>query len=133
MTQQPSDPWANYTGPRIQPAVHSTPPVRNLEGPVASKMKEQDEKIASLQTELKKLAIQSDKQFASVEKRMDATDKQQAAQFGKMEASITTLTNNIDQALKSSVQQNATLMEQKMNELKALSQTKRPRDDDPME
>ena len=129
----PSDPWANYTGPRLQPTVHSTPPARTLEGPVASKMKEQDEKISSLQTELKKLAIQSDKQFASVEKRMDTTDQQQAAQFGKMEASITALTNNIDQALKSSVQQNATLMEQKMNELKALFQTKRPRDDDPME
>ena len=127
------DPWANYTGPRLQPAVNLAAPARQLEGPVASKMKEQDEKIATLQSDLKKLAIQSEKQFGMVESRMDASDKQQAAQLGKMEASMATLTSNIDQALKSSVQQNASLMEQKMNELKALFQTKRPREDDPME
>ena len=96
-------------------------------------MKEQDEKIATLQSDLKKLSQQSEKQFAVVEKRMDASDKQHASQFGKMEASIATLSSSIDQALQSSVQQNANLMEKKMNELKALFQTKRPRDDDPME
>ena len=131
--QMVGDPWANYTGPRLQPSTASPLPARTLEGPVASKLKEQDEKIATLQSDLKKLAIQSDKQFGAVETRMDAADKQQAAQFGKMEASMKAFTSNIDNALKSSVQQNASLMEQKMNELKALFQTKRPREDDPME
>ena len=127
------DPWANYTGPRLQPASIAATPTRQLDGPVASKMKEQDEKIATLQSDLKKLAIQSEKQFVAVDSRMDAADKQQAAQFGKMEATMTALTSSIDQALKTSVQQNATLMDQKMNELKALFQTKRPRNEDPME
>lgn len=126
-----TDPWANYTGPRSQAAALPTAP-RHLDGPVASKMKEQDEKIATLQSDLKKLALQSEKQIATVEKRLDSSDKQHAAQFGKMEASIQALNTSIDQALQSSVQQNANLMEAKMNELKALFQTKRPRDEDPM-
>ena len=132
-----SDPWANYSGPRAQPATHVPAPARTLEGPVASKLKEQDEKIATLQSDLKKMAQQNDKQFAVMDKRMDSSDKQHAAQFGKMEASISSLSSTIDQALQSSVQQNANLMEKKMNELKALFQTKRLRDDkgqdEPME
>lgn len=126
-----TDPWANYTGPRSQQSA-APAPARQLDGPVASKMKEQDEKIATLQSDLKKLALQSEKQIATVEKRIDSSDKQNAAQFGKMEASIASLHTNIDQALQASVQQNASLMETKMNELKALFQTKRPRDEDPM-
>ena len=92
-------------------------------------MKEQDEKIATLQSDLKKLSLQSEKQFAVMDKRMDSSDKNHAAQFGKMEASIAALTNSIDQALQTSVQQNAKNMEQKMNELKALFQNKRTRDE----
>ena len=126
-----TDPWANYTGPRSRPSTVQGPP-RQLDGPVASKMKEQDEKIATLQSDLKKLALQSEKQIATVEKRLESSDKQNAVQFGKMEASIKSLNTSIDQALQASVQQNANLMEAKMNELKALFQTKRPRDEDPM-
>lgn len=132
-----SDPWANYNGPRVQSVATTQAPPRTLEGPVASKLKEQDEKIATLQSDLKKMAQQNDKQFAVMDKRMDSSDKQHAAQFGKMEASISSLSSSIDQALQSSVQQNANLMEKKMNELKALFQTKRLRDDkgqdEPME
>ena len=127
-----TDPWANYSGTRPQPTP-SVMPVRTLDGPVASKMKEQDDKIATLQSDLKRLAQQSEKQFAVVDKKMDESEKQQAAQFGKMENTIQALSTNIDQALQTSLQQNAALMEQKMNELKALFQTKRRREDDPME
>ena len=127
-----TDPWANYSGTRTQ-STPSVVPVRSLDGPVASKMKEQDDKIATLQSDLKKLAQHSEKQFAVVEKKMDESEKQQAAQFGKMENTIQTLSSNINQALQTSLQQNSALMEQKMNELKALFQTKRRRDDDPME
>lgn len=127
------DPWANYTGPRLQSSPSPAPPARTLDGPVASRMKEQDEKIATLQSDLKRLSLQSEKQFAVMDKRLDSSEKHHAAQFGKMEASISALSSNIDQALETSVQKNAKLMEQKMNELKALFQTKRPRDDDPME
>ena len=122
------DPWAQWQGPRPPSPVATT--ARAVEGPMTAKFKEQDEKIASLHTEIKKLTAHTDKQFQAVDQRMGESEKTQSQHFAKVDASIAAIHTNIDQALQKSVQQNATLMEQKMQELKSLfTQTKRGRSD----
>ena len=122
------DPWAQWQGPRPSPSTMT--PTRAVEGPMTAKFKEQDEKIASLQSEIKKLSVHTDQQLQAVDQRLTDSDKNQTKQFAKVEASIAAINTNIDQALQQSVQQNASLMEQKMKELRDLFVgTKRGRPD----
>ena len=85
-TQAPffSDPWAQWKGPRPTPGPTSAATVRALEGPAEKKFQQQDERIAGLEEQIKKISIDQEKQgisIASVSKSVSATEERLSKQL----------------------------------------------------
>ena len=125
------DPWASWTGPRLTPPV--APSIqRPTTGPIDTRLGDQDAKIQTLQTEIKKLAEGQEKfqhETNVMFKKVEAKDQQN---MKEVRAAIGDLQKDFQTALANSIQENSKRMDTNFQELKALfrqSKSKRSSDD----
>lgn len=111
------DPWAHYA-PTSSAAA---PPVaRNLEGPTETRLAAQDEKIAALTENFKKLEVEHHKQAQYVQKQFEATAKREQDNLRQIQESMQNLQNSMDHNIQQTLSQQACKIDAQFGELKQL-------------
>ena len=125
----PFDPWANWTGPKVQPLASS----RTVEGPLETRLAAQDEKIAALQQSLDKVTKTQDAMAIDATKRFEKIEQTQESSMQLMTQTIDTLRTDLDGSLKQVMQQSTQLFDARLTELKQLLTRQPKRDLEPDE
>ena len=110
------DPWSAWTGPRPTPATAASPAQRQLDGPTATRLTAQDGKIDALQTRLEQFEQHYQQDQQKMVTRMDQVD----ATTQDITKAVKELRGDMDQALQKTLQQTASMMDTKFDELKQL-------------
>ena len=125
---QTNDPWASWTGPRISPAAGPSAP-RSTTGPIDTRFGEQDAKIQSLQTEIKKMAEGQEKFQKDTAVMFDQIEAKDQKNMREVRGALSDLQKEFQSALASSISENSKKMDSNFQEIKALfrqSHSKRP-------
>lgn len=127
-----NDPWKQYRGiAGTKPVVTSSAPSGTLPGPVESRLQAQDERLASMQEDIKKLTASQDVFVKETTKKFHTVEQQQQQQATNITQAMDDLKKDISQSLQHTVRQNSQMLDTRLNELKALLQSnKRPADED---
>ena len=104
------DPWAGKT----------LPPSRHVEGPVETRLSQQDDKIAKLQSSLEKVVASQQSMEQETNKRFEEQAEREKSNMQQVATAMTSLQKEIDQSLQKVAQQNAQVMDSRLSELKQL-------------
>eukprot|EP00438_Fugacium_kawagutii_P014596 Skav226989 [mRNA] locus=scaffold2341:240195:244754:- [translate_table: standard] len=113
--QPGGDPWA--AGRSSQP-----PPPRTTTGPMEQKFKEHEEKIATLQSDMQKLMHSQETHHTATQQQINVLEKKTSDSIAQLSHNMTQLQQEVDKSLKLSLQQNSTMMDERMKELRDLLQ-----------
>ena len=109
------DPWAQWQGPRLQPAI-----TRTIEGPVEKRLSEQDDKISALQKDLEQMAV-NQKQFESqTTKSFKEAEQRDRSNLEQMQHAMKDLQKDLTENLTRSLQANSQAMQDQLKDLKSL-------------
>lgn len=111
------DPWANAWS-RYKPTTGTIP--RPVEGPAETRFAAQDEKLAQLRTDLDKLAASSDSHAKLTTKKFQELELREKKNTQHLQSAMEGLRKDVDQSLKSHMQQQTSQMDNRFNELKDL-------------
>eukprot|EP00438_Fugacium_kawagutii_P033244 Skav228428 [mRNA] locus=scaffold1325:341488:342762:- [translate_table: standard] len=122
--QTANDPWAPWAAGRSQqpvvPAMSSTGPPRQIQGPVEARFQAQEDKIQKLQTDLDTLTKVHDQRAQEVRSQLQHLDQQHTQHQKQVHQSLTQMQTDFDAALSSNLRQHSSRMDSKFDELKAL-------------
>ena len=124
----PADPWAAWTGPRLQPSVAAPPPSRSLPGPVESKMAQQADRIDKLEQALTDIQAEQTKQGASLQNTIVDLKKNDQDLRQHIEQSLQGVRQELDSSFASALQNQSRAFDTSLQEIKSLllqSKTKR--------
>lgn len=128
---QSNDPWASWTGSRATSSAAVTPAPRQTTGPIDTRFGDQDAKIQTLQSEIKKLTEGQEKFQQETTEMFKKVEVRDQKNMTEVRAAIGDLQKDFQSALTKSIQENSKKMDSNFQELKALfrqSTTKRPPD-----
>ena len=125
------DPWASWKGPRPTASTPGRPmdaPARSLDGPIATRLQHQDDKIQQLQASLDQVTALQTASNAEVSQRFEKIEKTQQANMQTVTGAIDSVRSEIDKSLQQVMQHNTKLLDSRLNDLKQLLQqaNKRP-------
>eukprot|EP00438_Fugacium_kawagutii_P016506 Skav226385 [mRNA] locus=scaffold1028:7824:12425:+ [translate_table: standard] len=116
-----SDPWARFSGV-TRPAASVAAPARQVDGPTEQRLQTQDERIATLQEDVRKIKDEVSKQHTSLTTHMKTLESNTASSFSQVNTQMAGLKKDFEGALKTSLQQNSKMMDDRMSELRAMIQ-----------
>ena len=116
---QINDPWASWTGPRPGPAV-APPVVRPTTGPIDTRFGEQDAKIQTLQTEIRKLSEGQDKFQKETNALLKQVEVREQKNMLEVRAALGDMQKDFQSALANSIIENSKKMDSNFQDLKAL-------------
>ena len=108
------DPWAGYKGPQV-PMVS-----RSSDGPIETRLSQQDAKIEQLQHSLDKVASAHESLATITTQKFEQQAARETENPQKVANAMDTLKKDIDESLQQVAQQNAKVMDSRLNELKQL-------------
>ena len=112
-----TDPWANWTGPRLVP---SNPAPRTVDGPIEAKFAAQEEKITALRNDLKALTDKHDQSTANIHQQFQQVEQREQQNLKQIESTMIGIQRDLQQSLSQALTTNAQAMDNRMQELKAL-------------
>ena len=114
------DPWANWTGPRLQPSTTPSTATRVVDGPTELRFKAQDDQIQQLKADIKQLANDQTVAHQSTEQKFQQAEKNAAKHAQDVQQAMGQLRQDIDKTLKVSIQQQSSMVESRFQEIKDL-------------
>lgn len=123
------DPWANWNPTNTQATASQA--MRSIDGPTEKRLTAQDEKIAALSENLKKLEVDHHAQSQYVAQQFEATAKREQDNLQKIQDTMQKLQSNMDQNLQQTMAQHSCKIDAQFGELKQLflQKAKRSRPD----
>lgn len=112
------DPWGGWQGLGSAPARQAPP--RVLEGPTETRLQSQDEKIAALQEDMKKLTAVHDATAKQTQQQLVTLESATQQQLQQVSGAMIQLRADLDKSFAQSLQQNTKMMDDRMSELKQL-------------
>eukprot|EP00438_Fugacium_kawagutii_P034284 Skav220341 [mRNA] locus=scaffold2224:75782:80389:+ [translate_table: standard] len=122
-----SDPWAGYTGTSSNATKSNTIP-RSIDGPTENRLQAQDERIASLQSNVQQLQETVKQNQIQIQEQVATVEKHTSSSFSKVASEMGAMRKEFHGAMQSSLQQNTKMMDEKMDEIKQLLVSSNRRD-----
>ncbi len=129
---QNPDPWAAWTGPRIQPQnATASGQVRSITGPVETQLNQQNERIDKLEAALGSLKDVQTRQSDDIKRTAVQVQKGDEEIRQHLDKRLTEVRRELDQSFSAAIQQQSKSFDSNLQDIKRLLlQTKRKSNDD---
>jgi hypothetical protein len=118
-TEANPDPWASWTGPRLQ-AAQPMQVTRNIDGPTETRLAAQDAKLAGIEKQLTTITQMQEQHVQKTEERFQAAEHREKQHIQHVANTMEAIRQDMDRTLQNSFQKNTQVMEERLSELKQL-------------